>query len=155
MTKLTYYTLAILLLLASCDPVRRMQRNEERKQKLITQLMQEGICAGDTIVQIIRDTTIRVDTIGEIFIYSDTSIVLDTVFIKQLRSKDILRTITRSDTIVKTVTDVAGMMAVKDELDRIQNECKGMKAQRNVAYALLCFAIALIVIFVMVIAKPK
>ena len=153
MNKFTYYLLAIVLL-SSCDPVKRLQRNEVQKQKVITQLMLEGICAGDTVVQIIRDTTVKVDTIGEIYIYTDTSYISDTVLIRQLKHKNILKTLTLRDTVIKVITDVAGVEMVKDEMDRIQNECKGMKAQRNVAYALLAFAIALAIIFAMILVKP-
>lgn len=154
MNKLTYYLLAIVLF-SSCDPAKRLQRNEARKQKIITQLMLEGICEGDTIIRIVHDTTIKVDTVGEIYIYTDTSYISDTVLIKQLREKKILKTITLTDTVIRTITDVAGMEAVKSELDRIKNECGGMKAQRNVAYSLLAFALSLAGIIIMVIIKPK
>jgi hypothetical protein len=102
--------IAILLCISAigCDPVRRVLDDPAHRVRVADELLRDGLCRYDTLTIVKRDTITRTDTIGEIYIFTDTSIVRDTVRITATKFRDIVRTITIRDTLRTTVVDASG-----------------------------------------------
>jgi hypothetical protein len=95
------------VLLASCDPVRHLQRNESARAAVERYLLAQGICRPDTFTVRRTDTLTRIDTIGEIYIYDDTTYLHDTVRITREKLREVLKTLTIRDTLWQAVRDRA------------------------------------------------
>jgi hypothetical protein len=95
------------LLCASCDVVRLIQRDEEARADATRYLLEQGICRPDTVTIRRTDTVVRIDTVGEIYIFSDTSYVNDTLRIYRERLREVLKTMTIRDTLWQTLFDRA------------------------------------------------
>jgi hypothetical protein len=99
--------LLLLVALASCDPVKRLQRDDEARENVTRYLLSLGICRPDTFTIRRTDTLVRVDTVGEIVIFSDTTYVRDTVRITREKLREVLRTLTIRDTLWQAIRDAA------------------------------------------------
>jgi hypothetical protein len=102
--------IAILLFISSigCDPVRRVLDDPAHRTRVADELLRDGLCRYDTLTIVKRDTIIKTDTIGEIVIFTDTSIVRDTVRITATKWREIVRTVTIRDTLRMMVVDASG-----------------------------------------------
>ena len=107
--------LAAVLLLVSCDPVKRVMRDPDRKARISNDLLKQGICKPDTFLIAITDTFITVDTVGVLYIQTDTIVSLDTIRIVQTKWRDIVKTVTIRDTLLKTIEDRAQVDALREE----------------------------------------
>lgn len=99
--------LLLLVVLASCDPVKRLQRDDEAREDVTRYLLSQGICRPDTFTIRRTDTILRVDTVGEIVVFTDTTYVRDTVRITREKFREVLRTLTIRDTLWQAVRDAA------------------------------------------------
>lgn len=148
------YTLTLvlaLLLVASCDPVRRIQRSDDKRQAVAAYLIQQGICEGDTIVQVIRDTTVTHDTTGIIYIYTDTSFVHDTAYITRDKLRNIIKTIHLHDTVRLTVTDIAAMDVLEQQWRNCQQVAAKAQGERGTlmsAVGLLAFLLTIAIVII-------
>ena len=149
----TLMTIIALLVVASCDPVRRIQRSEERRQAVAAFLISQGICEGDTIVQVVRDTTITHDTTGIIYIYTDTSFVHDTAYITRDKLRNITKTIRLHDTVRLTVTDIAAMDVLEKEWRKCQQESADMQGEKATMMNILAVLAFLLAIAIIVLIK--
>lgn len=104
-----------LLVLWSCDPVKRVLGDPEKKDRIKADLLKEGICRPDTFLLVVTDTLVAVDTIGVVVTQTDTLVTFDTVRITQTKWRDILKTVTIRDTLLRTVEDRAQVEALKAE----------------------------------------
>ena len=104
------YIVVILLTISAigCDPVRRVLDDPAHRTRVSDELLRDGLCRYDTLTIVKRDTIIRTDTIGEIVIFTDTTIESDTVRITATKFRDIVRTVTIRDTLRMTVVDASG-----------------------------------------------
>jgi hypothetical protein len=103
--------IAVILLILSaigCDPVRRVLDDPAYRTRVADELLRDGLCRYDTLVVTKTDTIIKTDTIGEIVIFTDTTIERDTVRITATKYRDIVRTVTIRDTLRMTVVDASG-----------------------------------------------
>lgn len=107
--------LAFLCLLASCDPVKRVLGDPDKKDRVKTTLLKEGICRPDTFLLVITDTLVSTDTIGVIVTETDTIVTFDTVRITNTKWREILKTVTIRDTLLKTIEDRAQVDALTQE----------------------------------------
>jgi hypothetical protein len=94
-----------LLLISSCDPVKRVMGDPKKKAKARSQFLDEGICRPDTFLLVITDTLETTDTVEHLYLSTDTIHSKDTVYIVRTRWRDILKTITIRDTIVRQIED--------------------------------------------------
>ena len=94
-----------LLLLSSCDPVHRVMGDPKKKARARSQFLDEGICRPDTFLLVVTDTMETVDTVEHLYLSTDTIHTKDTVYIVRTRWRDILKTITIRDTIVRQIED--------------------------------------------------
>jgi hypothetical protein len=119
------YVIAFLAL-ASCDPVKRLQRDDEARVQVERFLLARGLCRPDTLRIQRTDTVVRVDTVGEIIIWTDTAYIHDTVRIRVQRLREVQRTMTIRDTLWQTIFDRAREQSLVVEL----SECRA----DNMAY---------------------
>lgn len=120
-------SLLILFVVIACNPVKKVMGDQEKKKKVADQLLKEGICRPDTFLLVITDTLVQTDTLGVIVQQTDTIVVNDTIRITKTKWRDILKTVTIRDTLLKTIVDDAQVQALRDE----NNTLKGRLAQRK------------------------
>jgi hypothetical protein len=116
--------LIALLALASCDPVKRLQRDEDARVQVERYLLARGLCRPDTLRIQRTDTVVRVDTVGEIVIWTDTTYLHDTLRIRIQKLREVQRTMTIRDTLWQTIFDRAREQSLVVELSdcRAENE---------------------------------
>jgi hypothetical protein len=113
-----YVILALIALLwvVACNPVNKVMGDPDLKEDVTNRLLKEGICRPDTFLLVITDTVVTTDTVEHLYLTTDTIVNMDTVYITKTRWKDIIKTITIRDTLLKTIEDRAAIDALKDEL---------------------------------------
>jgi hypothetical protein len=125
---------AILFTLSAigCDPVRRVLDDPAHRTRVADELLRDGLCRYDTLTIVKRDTIIRTDTIGEIIIFTDTSIISDTVRITATKWREIVRTITIRDTLRMAIVDASGRDAHIRQVSELEGRIKevGNSARR-------------------------
>lgn len=116
--------LIALLALASCDPVKRLQRDDDARVQVERYLLARGLCRPDTLRIQRTDTVVRVDTVGEIVIWTDTTYLHDTLRIRIQKLREVQRTMTIRDTLWQTIFDRAREQSLVVELSdcRAENE---------------------------------
>ena len=105
--------ISIVVMFAGCDPVKRIQRHDEQMARMEAVMLDRGICRPDTFIVRRTDTLTRTDTVGEIYIYTDTTTLHDTTTITRERIRTVLRTITIRDTVLRQITDETALMACR------------------------------------------
>lgn len=142
--------ISIAVMMAGCDPVKRIQRNNEQMRRMETVMLDRGICRPDTFVIRKTDTLTRTDTIGEIYIYSDTTTLHDTTRITRERIRTLLRTITIRDTVIRQITDDAALKACRSDRERAETllaDTKQIARHRGAVVALLSALLLLLLFF--------
>jgi len=119
--------LIALLALASCDPVKRLQRDDDARVQVERYLLARGLCRPDTLRIQRTDTVVRVDTVGELVIWTDTTYLHDTLRIRIQKLREVQRTMTIRDTLWQTIFDRAREQSLVVEL----SDCRA----ENDAYA--------------------
>ena len=142
--------ISIVLILAGCDPVKRIQRNNEQMERMEAVMLDRGICRSDTFIVRKTDTLTRTDTIGEIYIYSDTTTVHDTTRITRERIRTLLRTITIRDTILRQIIDDRALTACRTARQKAEDllaDTKQISRHRGAVVALLSALLLLLLFF--------
>lgn len=126
--------IAVILMIISaigCDPVRRVLDDPAHRTRVSDELLRDGLCRYDTLTIVKTDTTVRIDTIGEIVIFTDTIIKGDTVRFPAVVYKTITKYVTIRDTVRMTVKDVSGrelmgrrIMELEATLKAVADEAK-------------------------------
>jgi len=137
---------AILLFISAigCDPVRRVLEDPAHRTRVADELLRDGLCRYDTLTIVKRDTIIKTDTIGEIVIFTDTTIERDTVRITATKWREIVRTVTIRDTLKMTVVDASGRDAHIRQVSELEGRLKevGDSSRRyrmSTAFLLIAF----------------
>lgn len=142
--------ISIVLILVGCDPVKRIQRNNEQMARMEAIMLDRGIGRPDTFIIRRADTLTRTDTVGEIYIYTDTTTVHDTTTITRERIRTLLRTITIRDTVIRQITDDAALKACQIDRDKaiaILDDTKRTSQHRGAIVALLSALLLLLLFF--------
>lgn len=141
--------ISFMLVLIGCDPVKRIQRDDERMVRMERIMLDRGICRPDTFVIVKTDTMTRTDTVGEIYIYTDTTTLHDTTTITRERIRSVLRTITIRDTVLRQIIDETALKACRSDRERSGALLADMKkrAQHRGAIIALLSALLLCLLF--------
>lgn len=97
----------LFLLLVSCNPVKRVLRDQEKLEEVAKVVVKGGWCANDTTFITKSDTLIELDTLVRIDTETITEILNDTVYVTNWRTRDILKSTTIHDTIKSFILDNA------------------------------------------------
>ena len=114
----------LVIFAIGCDPVRRVLDDPAHRTRVADQLLRDGLCRYDTLVVTKTDTIIKTDTIGEIVIFTDTTIERDTVRITATKWREIVRTVTIRDTLRMTVVDASGRDANMKHVAELEGRLK-------------------------------
>lgn len=114
----------LMIFAIGCDPVRRVLDDPAHRTRVADELLRDGLCRYDTLVVVKTDTIIRTDTVGEIVIFTDTTIERDTVRITATKFRDIVRTVTIRDTLKLTVVDASGRDANMKHVAELEGRLK-------------------------------
>lgn len=120
--KLDLYTLLmalaasifVMLVLMSCDPIKRAMKRQERLDAAISEYLQKNPPKTDTIY-LPGDTIYHTDTLVYENIYVDTIRFNDTVYIVKERLRKIVQKTVIRDTVLHRVSDCAQYQAIKNE----------------------------------------
>jgi hypothetical protein len=140
-----YIVITLLMISAiGCDPVRRVLDDPAHRTRVSDELLRDGLCRYDTLVVVKTDTLIKTDTIGEIVIFTDTTIERDTVRITATKWREIVRTITIRDTLRMKVVDASGRDANMKHVAELEGRLKevGDSSRRyrmSTAFLLIAF----------------
>ena len=135
---------------AGCDPVKRIQRHDEQMARMEAVMLDRGICRPDTFIVRRTDTLTRTDTVGEIYIYTDTTTLHDTTTITRERIRTVLRTITIRDTVLRQITDETALMAcrtARQKAEELLADTKQISRHRGAVVALLSALLLLLLFF--------
>jgi hypothetical protein len=101
--------LYLCFLLLSCNPVKRVLRDQEKLEEVAKVVVKGGWCANDTTFITKSDTLIELDTLVRIDTETITEIVNDTVYVTNWKTRDILKSTTIHDTIKSFILDNASI----------------------------------------------
>lgn len=142
--------ISLAVMFAGCDPVKRIQRHDEQMARMEAVMLDRGICRPDTFIVRRTDTLTRTDTVGEIYIYTDTTTLHDTTRITRERIRTVLRTITIRDTVLRQITDETALMACRTARQKAENllaDTKQISRHRGAVVALLSALLLLLLFF--------
>jgi hypothetical protein len=95
----------LVIFLMGCDPVKRVMRNPDKKARAMSLFLQEGICRPDTFNIVKTDTLLQVDTVQHLYLTTDTAYREDTIYVIQTRWREIVKTLTIRDTVIRQIED--------------------------------------------------
>lgn len=126
-----FLTLLGLVLLWSCDPVKRSLRKKAVIDAAIAKWVLDHPVPSDT-VYLPGVERVRYDTIVNENIYVDTIRVMDTVFIRKTRWHEIVKTIQVTDTMYQVVSDHGAAKMLQSQLDQKTGELTAKTATNRV-----------------------
>lgn len=146
MVKVVYIAIgvAILCMLASCDPIKRAMKRQERLDAAVSEYLRRNPPRADTLY-LPGDTIYHTDTIVNENIYVDTVWLNDTVFITRTKWKEYLTTAYVRDTIIRKISDCAEYTHLRDQNAIIEDRYKREK-QRGKAYMWSLFALICVIV---------
>ena len=121
----------VLLILSSCNPVKKVMDSVSKKAKVTNLLLAEGICTLDTMIYRFTDTLIRWDTMGVVMLQVDTIYRNDTTFITKNIYRDIMQTITIHDTTITTVVDRSALEALRSINASLEIQVQAANKERS------------------------
>lgn len=127
--------LIILLIVASCNPVRQVLRDSAKTTTVVNAYLTNNPIGSDTVYK-----TIPGDSVVSILSFTDTVNVRDTMnlIVERTVNKYLTRIVKTTDTVVKTVIDRTFQQALQQQvvstkvvLDQRVKELSEMKTSRN------------------------
>ena len=132
--------LLVLLILSSCNPVRKVLNDPAKFAVLKDTVLARGYCVNDTSFIYISDTLEITDTLYEVM--TDTLVINDSVVFWDTKYKTILKTRTIRDSIISVVVDSARVMVLKKELNLEREKAKENKSWKKMFFWAIGCALA-------------
>jgi hypothetical protein len=143
----TIIVLSSLLLLWSCDPVKRSLRKKAEIDAAIAKWVLDNPAPVDTLY-LPGIERVRYDTIVNENIYVDTIRVKDTIYIRKTKWQDIIKTIQVTDTMYQVVSDHGAAQLLRSQLDQKMGELASKQAtNRSLIWAIVALSVILVAIF--------
>lgn len=117
--------LLALLILSSCNPVRKVLNDPAKFSVIKDTVLARGYCANDTSFLYITDTLDVTDTLYEVM--TDTLVINDSVVFWDVKFKTIQRTIRIRDSIKSVIIDSAQIQVLRKELAIAKEDKKWKK----------------------------
>jgi hypothetical protein len=146
-------TLLALVLLCSCDPVKRSLRKKAEIDAAISQWVMDNPRPSDT-VYLPGVERVRYDTIVNENIYVDTIRIKDTIYIRKTRWQDIIKTIQVTDTMYQVLSDHGAAQHLRSVLEQ-KNAELSVKASANKSLIWAIVVLSLCLIFMVAIRLMK
>ena len=112
----------LLLLLIGCNPVKQVLRDQEKLEQVAKVIVKGGWCANDTTFITKSDTLIAYDTLVNVKVEIDTQKVNEYVYITNLKTRDIVKSVTIHDTLKSFIVDNARVRLLQADSSRLSNE---------------------------------
>ena len=134
------YIIAVLLLalMASCNPVKQVLKDESKMREVWNEGALIGWCVNDSVFINKSDTLINYDTLYALDLQVDTIFLNDVQTIVKKEVKIVTKTITIRDTLKTVVVDNSRVELLGNEIykrnatiEDLSNDLKLTKAQRN------------------------
>jgi hypothetical protein len=139
-----FLTLLALILLWSCDPVKRSLRKKAEIDAAIAQWVLDNPKPSDT-VYLPGVERVRYDTIVNENIYVDTIRIKDTVYIRKTRWQDIIKTIQVTDTMYQVLSDHGAAQHLRSVLEQKNAELSVKSAaNKSLTWAIVVLSLCLI-----------
>jgi len=149
----TLFVLFCLVLLWSCDPVKRSLRKKAEIDAAIAQWVLDNPRPSDT-VYLPGVERVRYDTIVNENIYVDTIRIKDTIYIRKTRWQDIIKTIQVTDTMYQVLSDHGAAQHLRSVLEQ-KNAELSVKAAANKSLIWAIVVLSLCLIFMVAIRLMK
>ena len=146
-------TLLALVLLCSCDPVKRSLRKKAEIDAAIAQWVLDNPRPSDT-VYLPGVERVRYDTIVNENIYVDTIRIKDTIYIRKTRWQDIIKTIQVTDTMYQVLSDHGAAQHLRSVLEQ-KNAELSVKSAANKSLIWAIVVLSLCMIFMVAIRLMK
>ena len=134
--------LLVLLILSSCNPVRKVLQDPAKFAIIKDTVLARGYCANDTSYIYISDTLEVTDTLYEVM--TDTLVINDSLVFWDTKYKTILKTRTIRDSIISVVVDSARVMVLRKELNFERQKAKENKSWKKMFFWAIGCALAFI-----------
>lgn len=138
--------LALVLSLFGCNPVKKVLNDKKKLDKVAEVVVRSGYCANDTTFIVTTDTIVTNDTIidTKVDIYSSN----DTVYIKEIKYRDIVKNTLIRDTIKSFVVDMAQIKLLKGDISNLNGRLADAERKANkylgwLIFLILCIGFAL------------
>ena len=137
-------TLLAIVLLCSCDPVKRSLRKKAEIDAAIAQWVLDNPRPSDT-VYLPGVERVRYDTIVNENIYVDTIRIKDTIYIRKTRWQDIIKTVQVTDTMYQVLSDHGAAQHLRSVLDQKNAELSvKAAANKSLIWAIVVLSLCLI-----------
>ena len=129
----------LLLILIGCNPVKQVINDKAKLDKVAVEVIRQGYCANDTTIIVNSDTIVKVDSL--IQIYSDTTIINDSVYLTFWETKNYIKTFTIRDTLRSIVIDNSRVKLLQTDLDNQTNKAMQWegKAKNRLGWLIFVF----------------
>jgi len=125
--------LLLCLVFFACNPVKQVLRSPEKTLVVVDNYLQHYPITSDTVYK-----TIQGDSVTTVLATTDTAYVHDSVTNERVITKYLSRTVSKTDTVVKTVIDRTFQTTLQRDLagkgvaiDQLNRDVQEMKASRN------------------------
>lgn len=149
----TLFVVSCLVLLWSCDPVKRSLRKKAEIDAAIAQWVLDNPRASET-VYLPGVERVRYDTIVNENIYIDTIRMQDTIYIRKTRWQDIIKTVQVTDTMYQVLSDHGAAQHLRSVLEQ-KNAELSVKAAANKSLIWAIVVLSLCLIFMVAIRLMK
>ena len=112
----------LLILLIGCNPVKQVLRDQDKLEQVAKVIVKGGWCANDTTFITKSDTLIAYDTLVNVKVEIDTQKVNEYVYITNLKTRDIVKSVTIHDTLKSFIVDNARVRLLQADSSRLSNE---------------------------------
>ena len=133
----------LLILLIGCNPVKQVLRDQEKLEQVAKVVVAGGWCANDTTFITKSDTLIAYDTLVNVKVEIDTQKVNEYVYITNLKTRDIVKSVTIHDTLKSFIVDNARVRLLQADSSRLSNEVNKWqgKAKKRQLWILLLIGV--------------
>jgi hypothetical protein len=149
--RLLLIAIALLLLflwVTSCNPVKRVLKNQEMLEEVAKVVVKGGWCASDTTFVVKSDTLVEVDTLVRIDTLTDTYVLNDTVHIVKWKTREITKSITIHDTVKSFIVDNARVRLLQADSARLTGEVIEWKGKADSRLNWLISLLVIIALFI-------
>ena len=134
--------LLVLLILSSCNPVRKVLNDPAKFAVIKDTVLARGYCANDTSFVYISDTLETIDTLYEVLV--DTLVINDSVVFWETKFHTITKNRTIRDTIKAVIVDSAMVGVLRKELWMEKEKAKENKSWKKMFFWAIGCALAFI-----------
>jgi len=140
--------LYLSFLFLSCNPVKRVLKNQEMLEEVAKVVVKGGWCANDTTFITKSDTLVEVDTLVRIDTLTDTYVLNDTTYITKWKTREITKSITIHDTIKSFIVDNARVRLLQTDSARLTGEVIQWKEKADSRLNWLISLLVIIALFI-------